>query len=51
MKIYLVTVTDKLTEQIIDEAIETGFQLCVVGEFSEGPVDDIKEYVNVDSES
>lgn len=51
MKIYIITVTDRNTEQIIDEAIKTGFQLCVVGEFGEGPVDDIKEYVNIDSPS
>jgi hypothetical protein len=46
MKIYLVTVTDPRTASIIDNAADDD-QLVISCDGTEGPVDSVKEYVNV----
>jgi len=47
MKIYLLTVADRATINLIDQALDSGDQLYIGDTTSHGPVAEVQEYVNV----
>ena len=49
MKIYMVTIKDQDTIDGIDHAMEVNEEIFIGPWVQKGPVEDIQEYVNVDS--